>query len=77
MDPVRLLEEGEIDRIGHGLVPGIIRMQVIFRREAGQEPAGMIRVAQNSIEVDYAIKGARLFLIHWLTVRWVASLASE
>lgn len=30
-----LLEENEFDGVGHGLIARIVRMQMIFRREAG------------------------------------------
>jgi len=51
-----LLEQREVDRVGHRLIASIVRMEMIFGREVGQEPAGMIRIAQNRIEVDYAVK---------------------
>lgn len=30
-----LLEESEVDCVGHRLITGIVRMEIVFRREAG------------------------------------------
>src|ERR1035438_6812866 len=54
-----LMEEREVDRVGHCLVASIVRMEMIFGRETGQKSAGVVRITQNSIEVDYTVKHAR------------------
>ena len=51
-----LLEDSEVDRVGHRLIAGIVRVEMIFRREARQESAGLIGIAHNRIEVDHAVK---------------------
>lgn len=61
-----LLEKSEVDRVGHRLISGIVRMEMIFRREAEQESAGMIRIAQNHIEVDHAVKRTISTLLTYL-----------
>jgi len=49
---------GGIGRVGRGLVTDIVRMKMIFQCEARHESAGMIRIAQNGIEVDHTVKSA-------------------
>src|SRR6266567_1679398 len=53
-----LLKEREIYCIGHCLIPRIIRMKMVFGSESRQEFARMIRVAQDRVEVDDAVKRA-------------------
>jgi hypothetical protein len=55
---VLLLKDGEVDRVSHRLIASVVWMEMIFGREAGQESAGVIRITQDRIEVDYPVKGA-------------------
>src|SRR4029077_21001447 len=40
------------------LIAGVVGMEKVFGSEARQQPAGVIRIAENRVEIDYAIKGA-------------------
>lgn len=40
-----LLEKSEIDCVGHSLIANIVRMEMVSRRKARQQSAGMIRIA--------------------------------
>src|SRR5687767_9673341 len=53
----RLLEQREIDRLRHRLVPGVAGMQVIAGIVEREEPRRMARVARGRVEVDDAVVG--------------------
>jgi hypothetical protein len=53
-----LLENSEIDCVGHGPIANIVGMEMVLRSEARQQSAGMIRIAQNRVEIDHAIERA-------------------
>src|SRR5690348_5867282 len=52
-----LFEEREIHRIGHGFVPGIVRMEVVAAVVHGQKPLGVSRIMHHRIEIDHSIVG--------------------
>src|ERR1700686_4277991 len=53
-----LLKNCEVNGVGHGLIAKIVGMETVFRREARQQSAGMLRIAHNRVEIDHAIKRA-------------------
>ena len=46
----------QINRIGHGPVAGIVRMNVISRIVVRAEPGRMLRIPDHGVKVDYAIE---------------------
>ena len=44
--------------VGHGLVANIVGIEMVFRPEVWQQSAGVIRIAQNRLEIDHGIKRA-------------------
>jgi len=48
----------EINRVGHGLAPGISGMQVVAAIVIMAEPVGMNRITQQQIEVDDSVEHA-------------------
>src|SRR5437588_4813582 len=65
-----LLEERQVDRVCHGLVTGIIRVQMVAAVVSGKETRRMPRIAHHRIEVDHAIvrSAATDKLVHGLTL---------
>src|SRR6202040_1126428 len=54
---VSIVEELERDRIGHRLLPGIARMQVVPAVIGRQHARGMSRVADGGVEIDDPVIG--------------------
>ena len=51
------LEQGEVDRVRHRLVPGVARVQVIARIVRGQEFLRIARIARDLVEIDHRVVG--------------------
>src|SRR5438034_4679556 len=51
------LEQREVDRLAHRLVPGVAWVQVIAGVERRAEGAGLRRIARGRVEVDHAVVG--------------------
>ena len=52
------LEQREVDRVGHRLLPGVAGVEMIARLVLRQESRRMTRVARRLVEVDDAVVGA-------------------
>jgi len=54
-DSALLAEEGEIDRIGHGLIAGIVRVEMVAAIVRGQVAGWVRRVVRGGVEINNAV----------------------
>src|SRR6185437_9379769 len=64
-----LVEDGQIDRVGHGVIARIVGVDVIAGVVFGLESRGMSRIASHRVEVDDTVESSAGAdpLVHLLT----------
>src|SRR5690242_16884963 len=53
---LRSLKELKVDTVGHRLIAGVVRMQMVPAVVRLQKLAGVFRIASGTVEIDHAIE---------------------
>ena len=58
LDSQPLLEQLQVDRVAHGAIAGVVRVEVVANVVVGANPGRMVGVAHRGVEIDHRVERA-------------------